>query len=271
MGGDWFPAPTSYYAYHGRMTNDVTITMTTVGALSTNCYICTRGDEAIVIDPGHGAHVPVLSYMDDHDLTVTGVYLTHGHLDHSRDAGIIANHFLVPVWLHQADVFMLEDSAGVFQDIDRILDHDHMEQPERVEYYDISRIDDSDTDTGGCEAPTNAAEPITDPQRGIFPEVAIGGQVTLKTAVGPLTVLGTPGHSPGSTMLFLGKTCFGGDVLFRGGIGRTNLPGSNPHSMKSTLTDVVKELPRKTMVLPGHGPSTTIDDELQQNSFLRGL
>ena len=237
------------------MTNDVTITMTTVGALSTNCYICTRGNEAIVIDPGHGAHAPVLSYMDDHDLTVAGVYLTHGHLDHSRDAGIIANRFSVPVWLHEADVFMLEDSDGAFRDIDRILDHSHMEQPERVEHYDISWMDDS----------------VTDPQRGSYPEVAIGGQTTLETAVGTFTVVGAPGHSPGSTMLFLGETCFGGDVLFRGGIGRTDLPGSNPHSMKSTLADVVKKLSQKTMILPGHGPSTSIEEEVQQNPFLRGL
>jgi len=127
-----------------------------------------------------------------------------------------------------------------------------MEQPERVEHYGM---DDS----------------VTDPHSGTYPEVAIGGQTTLETAVGTFTVVGAPGHSPGSTMLFLGETCFGGDVLFRGGIGRTDLPGSNPHSMKSTLADVVKKLSQKTMILPGHGPSTSIGEEVQQNPFLRGL
>lgn len=246
--------------------------MFTVGALSTNCYLCSRGSDAIVIDPGHGAHQPVFSYVDDHDLTVKGVFLTHGHLDHSRDAGVIANQFSVPVWLHPADHFMLKDTSGLFRMIDQVLDHDAMEQPNRIEHYTIPWSDPSFVNNGHNKGRPGVNDGVaTDPNHAAFPQVAIGQRVALDTAVGTLTVIGAPGHSPGSTMFLLGETCFSGDVLFRGGVGRVDLPGSDPYSMTSTLADVVKHLPRSTEVRPGHGPATTIGTELATNPFLRAI
>jgi hydroxyacylglutathione hydrolase len=64
---------------------------------------------------------------------------------------------------------------------------------------------------------------------------------------------------------------FSGDVLFRDGIGRTDLPGGSMAEMTASLRDKVLTLPDETVVLPGHGPETTIGRERVHNPFLRGV
>jgi glyoxylase-like metal-dependent hydrolase (beta-lactamase superfamily II) len=82
-----------------------------------------------------------------------------------------------------------------------------------------------------------------------------------------LKVLFVPGHSPGH-VAFLGQGhLFGGDVLFRGGIGRYDLPGSNPQDLMKSLKALM-ELPPETVVWPGHGPSTSIGEEAGSNPYL---
>lgn len=83
-------------------------------------------------------------------------------------------------------------------------------------------------------------------------------------------VVHLPGHSPGH-VAFIGRTgCFSGDVLFAGSIGRTDLPGSDPVAMEASLARMAS-LPPETVVHPGHGPVTTIADELERNPFLSGV
>jgi len=82
-----------------------------------------------------------------------------------------------------------------------------------------------------------------------------------------LRVLHTPGHSPGGICL-LGKGCaFVGDLLFAGSIGRTDLPGGNDEEMQHSLQKIM-ELPDPTRVFSGHGPSTIIGQERENNPFL---
>ena len=82
-------------------------------------------------------------------------------------------------------------------------------------------------------------------------------------------VMFTPGHSPGHVSLVGHGHCFSGDCLFMGSIGRTDLPLSNPTHMQATL-ERLAALPAETIVHPGHGPITTIGDELATNPFLSG-
>ena len=90
------------------------------------------------------------------------------------------------------------------------------------------------------------------------------GQHTLK-------VLQTPGHSHGSALFYCEEeqTVFTGDTLFRMSIGRTDFPESSWAEMEHSLTTVVKQLPKETIVLSGHGPQSTMADELQYNLYLR--
>jgi len=92
-----------------------------------------------------------------------------------------------------------------------------------------------------------------------------------------LTVDHAPGHTPGSVMFRLPAatdshdTCFSGDVLFAGSIGRTDLPGGDHRTMLRSLATKVLPLADDTVVLPGHGPQTTIGRERAVNPFLRDL
>ena len=86
-----------------------------------------------------------------------------------------------------------------------------------------------------------------------------------------LSALHTPGHTEGSTCFYLRRegTLFSGDLLFKGNIGRTDLPGSDPTAMAESLSRVASSLPATTRVLPGHGAETTIGAEIATLRDLR--
>lgn len=84
-----------------------------------------------------------------------------------------------------------------------------------------------------------------------------------------LEVLHTPGHSPGSVCLLGDGFLLSGDTLFNEGVGRTDLPGGSARDLKSSLRSKILILPPKTRVLPGHGPRTTVGQEIASNPFLK--
>lgn len=86
-----------------------------------------------------------------------------------------------------------------------------------------------------------------------------------------LHVWAAPGHCPGSVVLHVDDALLAGDVLFRGGVGRYDLPGANYDQLVATLRDQVMRLPDETVVYPGHGPATTIGEERRTNEMVRQL
>jgi hydroxyacylglutathione hydrolase len=84
-----------------------------------------------------------------------------------------------------------------------------------------------------------------------------------------LTVLHTPGHTPGSVSFYANGVLFAGDTLFQGSIGRTDLPGGDEHQEMASIVDRLLTLPDDTVVLPGHMGQTTIGEERQHNPFVR--
>jgi glyoxylase-like metal-dependent hydrolase (beta-lactamase superfamily II) len=86
-----------------------------------------------------------------------------------------------------------------------------------------------------------------------------------------LEVIEAPGHSPGHVCLYCRAQDFliGGDVLFRDSIGRTDLPGGNFAQLAASIRNRLYTLPDRTVVYPGHGPSTTIGYEKQHNPFVK--
>ena len=86
-----------------------------------------------------------------------------------------------------------------------------------------------------------------------------------------LRVLHTPGHTQGSVCFLFGLDCFAGDTLFQRSIGRTDLPGGSPQKIVVSIRSVLYSLPLKTVVHPGHGPSTTIEEEMRLNPFVPAL
>ena len=93
-----------------------------------------------------------------------------------------------------------------------------------------------------------------------------------RLAVGALrfTVLHVPGHAPGHVAFAGHGLLFSGDVLFAGSVGRTDLPLSNPGQLERSLARLAS-LPPETLVYAGHGPNTTIGEELHNNPFLTGV
>ncbi|MCZ2156015.1 MAG: MBL fold metallo-hydrolase [Bryobacterales bacterium] len=87
-----------------------------------------------------------------------------------------------------------------------------------------------------------------------------------------LEVLFTPGHAPGHVSFYLRDEAMviSADVLFRGSIGRTDLPGGNHKQLLESIRDKLLTLPDETRVIPGHGPTTTIGIERRSNPFLIG-
>ena len=197
------------------------------GPFQTNCYVVSNGDRAFVIDPGLGAHEAVSQLVQEQGLTVEAVVLTHGHIDHIRDAAA----FGLETFIHPADAFMLLRGEGV------------SEQARQL--YDAS-----------------AMPPIDNPTH-------IEDGQTLAVAGVELRVVHAPGHSPGCVMLVADGVVFSGDVLFRGSIGRTDLPDSDPEQMRESLRGPVWELDDELQVLPGHGPATTVAQERATNPYLR--
>jgi glyoxylase-like metal-dependent hydrolase (beta-lactamase superfamily II) len=102
--------------------------------------------------------------------------------------------------------------------------------------------------------------------------VAVQGGTTLQVGQVPLTFIHTPGHTPGSQCFLVDGCLISGDTLFIRSCGRTDLPGSDPQEMYTSLTQRLGALPEETVVLPGHnygGSRTTIGAEKRLNPMMR--
>ncbi|WKD59186.1 MBL fold metallo-hydrolase [Corynebacterium caspium] len=203
------------------------------GPYKTNCYLVCSDTHAAVIDPGMHAANYVREVLADKNLKLDKIVLTHGHVDHTRDAAELAAEFQAPVYIHPADAFMLVDGSGVSERSLLLF---------------------------------NCAEmvPITDPT------ALIDGQ-SISLAGSEFMVHHAPGHSPGSVLLVNAEVAFTGDVLFRGSVGRTDLPHSNPGDMLDTLAGPVWNLANELAILPGHGATSSMRRERATNPFLKSL
>lgn len=216
------------------------------GPWGTNCFVVAadKGSECLIIDPGMDATPTLQQVIADNRLKPAAVVLTHGHLDHTWSVVPVCADADIPAFIHSADRAMLENPAlGVSADmlamVNQVLGGTaSFHEPDRV-----SELRDGD-------------------------DLDILG-VTL-------TVHHAPGHTPGSVVF----TCdgdesrppvlFSGDLLFAGSIGRTDLPGGDSAEMMRSLQRVLPPLDPQTVVLPGHGPQTTIGEELRSNPYLNG-
>jgi hydroxyacylglutathione hydrolase len=103
------------------------------------------------------------------------------------------------------------------------------------------------------------------------PDVLLEGGETLELAGISFEVVSVPGHSPAHLAYHSDGHLFSGDVLFQGSVGRTDLPGADWETLLASIRNLVDTLPLETVVYPGHGPITTLGDELARNPFLGEL
>jgi hydroxyacylglutathione hydrolase len=110
-----------------------------------------------------------------------------------------------------------------------------------------------------------------DPIHPFAPDRSLTDGEKLALAGLEIEVVAAPGHRPGHMAFLIGGALFSGDVLFRGSVGRDDLPGGDWQTLMSTLQMLVDRFPPETVVYPGHGPETTIGAELRSNPFLAEL
>lgn len=109
------------------------------------------------------------------------------------------------------------------------------------------------------------------PLRAYDPDVKLRGGEELELAGISFEVISVPGHSPGHVAYYADGSLFSGDVLFQGGVGRTDLPFADWDTLLASIASLGKRLPPETVVYPGHGPETSLGAELDRNPFLAEL
>jgi len=202
-----------------------------VGPLQCNCVVL--GDEktrqAIVIDPGDDVD-RIYDVLQRHGLRLLLAVATHGHIDHVGALAELKQRTAAQAALHEADLPLYE----------------HL--PAQAAWL-------------GVPAPptTKIDRPLSGGER-----LAFGGH--------SLQVIHTPGHSPGSVSLVLDAakpTVFSGDTLFAGSIGRTDLWGGSLPELLASIRRQLLVMDDDTLVIPGHGPQTSVGRERATNPFLQ--
>ncbi len=213
---------------------DMKISRFTMNPFGMNCYILwsSPGGECAVIDPGmmlDSEREMITSFIDGNNLTVKHVLLTHCHIDHACGAR----------WLAQR--YGAEIEAGAKEDIIA------QNMPLQAQRFGL-RIDST---------------PLV-----IDKILSEGDIITL--AGEKIKVLETPGHSPGSLSFYIPESSviLTGDVIFQSSIGRTDLLGGSFPQLIDVIKTKILTLPSETVIVPGHGDTTTVGDEKIYNPYI---
>lgn len=209
----------------------------------TNCWVVAAGpgQECVIVDIPPEPQI-ALEMVREHDLRVAAVIATHGHIDHVGGIGEAVRDAnpQAPVHIHADDRHMLVDPISAAGGFASYLEQAGMDlRPPEV----IEGLDHGD--------------------------VVSGAGLKFKT-------IHTPGHTRGSVCLLLevegeAPVLFSGDHLFKGSIGRTDLPGGSFEQLMQSMEERILPLDDAVRVLPGHGESTTIGHERRTNQFLTQL
>lgn len=207
----------------------------------TNCHVVASGDgeHAVIIDPGYDVVEAVADVVAEHRLRPVAIMLTHGHLDHTWSVLPLVGSYDAACWIHADDRVQLADpGAWLSPGTSEMLAEMGAEFAEPDDVRELT--DGTSVDVAGLR----------------------------------FDVDHTPGHSRGSVMFRIDdpaageRYVFTGDTLFAGSIGRTDLPGGSAEQMRRSLLTKVRPLADETLVLPGHGPSSTIGAERVGNPYL---
>ena len=190
--------------------------------------------ECVIIDCGayyEEEHEALQHYIDSNQLKPIHLLATHAHLDHNFGAVRLYHQYGLKVEICEEDKELVEHLPEQAKTLFGMTISEERPQVGRL-------LKDGDTITFGSHT---------------------------------LRVLQTPGHTHGSCLFYCEEehTAFTGDTLFRMSIGRTDFAEGSWAEMDNSLKNVISKLPKETIVLSGHGPQSTIADELQYNPYLR--
>lgn len=263
----------------GPPSGTVRVVVAPVGPLACNCVVvhCTRRKQAVVIDPGGSVDVILETLRDAGGPTVERIVVTHGHLDHFLAAGRLqaalskdSSSSSTPTTITTSTTTTggAGGGAGVVAS---------SSSPQQAATKGRPEICLHETDEALWQAWSMQAQWMgvaTDGEDHNIPErpdawlrhgddIGLGG-----------TVLHTPGHTPGSVCLYFEalNVVATGDTLFCGSVGRTDLPGGDSQQLLDSIHhQLLKPLPRETIVIPGHGNLTTLKQECVTNPYVQSL
>lgn len=203
-------------------------------ACNTTLIYSTATNEAIIIDPGNDFK-SLDAWITPKNLNIKFLLHTHAHFDHIGHSSLASEKYKAPLYLHQGDDFLYQALAVQGQFFGQQVD-----TPKPVDEHLIH----------------DQTFSLSDPDLKDF-----------------LKCFHTPGHTPGSCCFYTenldSPLLMAGDTLFRGSIGRTDLPGGDSDLILSSIKKELYQLPDETMVITGHGPMTRIFEEKKSNPFVR--
>lgn len=211
----------------------LTVERFTFNPVQENTYLVYNDKkDCCIIDPGcyfASEELELLDFIKNNNLNPVLLLNTHCHFDHIFGNRLIYKTFGLELHLHPLEEKVLE--FGPVSSRNWQMEFDNYDGPLHfLEENDVVKIGDDE-----------------------------------------MKVLFTPGHSPGSICFYSEKDGFliGGDVLFQGSIGRTDLPGGSFETLENSIRTRLYILPEAVIVHPGHGPSTTIGEEMRSNPFVK--
>jgi hydroxyacylglutathione hydrolase len=201
-----------------------------VGAFEVNCWILSNPNkQAIVIDPGAEPDT-IHAHIQKKHLSVIGYLITHGHMDHISALAPLCSRHPAPIRMHPADAAWAFSAANQMQP-----------------YY---------------------APPAAPPTQHLQPDLTESKDNQIGDFV--FDIIETPGHSPGSVCIHFPtiETLFTGDTIVAGSAGRTDFPGGSASALHASLQRL-RTMPATTKICAGHGPASSLEQEIRTNPFLQ--
>lgn len=204
------------------------------GPIQTIGYLLTepKTGEAVLVDAPGGILEKIRPLLAKENCTLKELWLTHGHWDHTQDAAKVKRETGALVRAHKDDTVLIE-TPNVMS---AFLMPGVTLEPVKIDAF------------------------VTPGEK--FP--ALGREVEVRHV---------PGHCPGNVLFYFAdaKAALVGDALFNGGVGRWDLPGGDFDVLARSIREQIYTLPDDTVVLPGHGPRTTVGDEKESNPFVAAV
>lgn len=197
-----------------------------------NTYLLSdETNSCIIVDPGMNTsneQIKLTEYIGQNQLKPVAMINTHCHVDHVMGCNFVKSTYNVPFIIHSDETHVLKNA---------------------VRFGEVFGLE------------------IKEPP---VPDAYLAQGDIYNFGNSSIQILHIPGHSPGSIALYCASDniIITGDVLFKGSIGRTDLPGGDYQTLIDHIKSKLLVLPRETMAFPGHGPETTIGDEYDTNPFL---